>query len=585
MAEQPRAPRGKPANQTGAPAHRAETAVNRGSTTGSTKDRVRDLSGTHLGEFLLLRKLGSGGMGEVYLAQQVSLKRQVALKVLREDLMADETAGKRFAVEAEAAAKLTHANIVQIYAYGQADGMSYMALEYVQGMNLRDYVAKKGPVNPRFAMKVMEQVAAALHHAADAGIVHRDIKPDNILLTRKGEVKVADFGLARLRVDKPVNLTQTGVTMGTPLYMSPEQVEGKQLDPRSDLYSFGVTCYYMLSGQPPYRGETALAIAVQHIKGEPEPIEKLRPDLPADLCRIVQKLMAKHPDQRYQTGRQVVRDLQKLKGELAASAQDDEAIEQKAKQAASTVVPVEPARASILKRTFRLETMRRYMVWWFAATLLLGLLAGAGYGWYRRAPDLRPRPGDVPPPPAVASWEDVPKEKSAELQYRYATWAGQHANPQAAWLAVINYWSSEPDWVLPAQMQLGQHYLDEHELDKADRHFADMSTAVDEKTRLAGEVGKAAVLSLRLDPVGSQTALWEIVKDSSVASDPKSSADRMVLGMILATLERNYRNLGRDWEPEVKSWANRRLRQFRPLQGALPGDPPPPGQPGRSPNG
>jgi serine/threonine-protein kinase len=521
-------------------------------------------------------------MGEVYLAQQQSLKRQVALKVLREDMVADETAGKRFAVEAEAAAKLTHANIVQIYAFGPYDEVTCMALEYVQGMNLRDYVARKGPVTPRFAVKVMEQVAAALHHAADAGIVHRDIKPDNILLTRKGEVKVADFGLARLRVSKPVNLTQTGVTMGTPLYMSPEQVEGKELDPRSDLYSFGVTCYYMLTGQPPYRGETALAIAVQHIKGEPEPIDKLRPDLPPDLCHIVQKLMAKDPDQRYQTGRHVSRDLQKLKGELAASARDEAAIEETGKQAALVTVPVEPARASILRRTFRLETMRRYVIWWFAATLLLGLLAGAGYGWYRRAPDLRPRAGDVPPPPPVASWEDVPKEKSAEQQYRYAKFAGQYSDPEAAWLAVINYWSSEPDWVLQAQLQLGQHYLDEHQLEKGQRHFTEMNAAIDEKTRLAGEVGKAAVLSLRPDPVGSQTALWETVKDSPVASDPKSSADRMVLGMILTTLERNYRNLGIEWDPDVKDWATRKLQKFRRT---APGDQPPPGQPGRSPNG
>jgi len=571
MAEQPKLPKGKHADQTTAPAARVETAANRGSTTGSTKDRGRDLSGTHLGEFLLLRKLGSGGMGEVYLAQQVSLKRQVALKVLREDLTADETARKRFAVEAEAAAKLTHANIVQIYAFGPADGTSYMALEYVQGMNLRDYVAKKGPASARFAVKVMEQVAAALHHAADAGIVHRDIKPDNILLTRKGEVKVADFGLARLRVDKPVNLTQTGVTMGTPLYMSPEQVEGKQLDPRSDLYSFGVTCYYMLAGQPPYRGETALAIAVQHIKGEPEPIERLRPDLPPELCRIVQKLMAKDPDQRYQTGRHVARDLQKLRGELAASEPEDDAVEDQAKQAVPITIPGEPAHASLLVRTFRLETMRRYVVWWLAATLLLGLLGGAGYGWYRRAPDLRPRPGDVPPPPPQASWQDVPKEKTAGEQYRYATWAGQYANAEAAWLAVINHWSSEPDWVLPAQMQLGKHYLDEHQLDKAEKHFAEMTTAADEKTRLAGEVGKAAVLSLRDDPERSQAALWEVVKDSSVASDPKSLADRMILGMILSTLERNFRNLGIEWEPEVKSWANRRMRDFKPLPGTRPG--------------
>jgi serine/threonine-protein kinase len=323
----------------------------------------------------------------------------------------------------------------------------------------------------------------------------------------------------------------------------------------------------MLAGQPPFRGETALAIAVQHIKGEPEPIEKLRPDLPPELCRVVQKLMAKDPDQRFQTGRHVSRDLQKLRGELAASVQEDESAADAARQSAPISVPVEPRRDSLLKRTFRLETMRRYVVWWFAATVVVGLLSGVGYGWYRRAPDLRPRPGDVPPPAPVTSWQDVPKEKTAGEQYRYATWAGQYANAEAAWLAVVNHWASEPDWVLPAQLQLGKHYLDEHQLDKAERHFAEMSSAVDEKTRLAGEVGKAAVLGHRDDPVRSQAALWEVVKDSGVASDPKSLADRMILGMILSTLERNYRNLGTDWDPEVKGWANRRIRDFKPMPG------------------
>jgi tRNA A-37 threonylcarbamoyl transferase component Bud32 len=548
----------------------------------------RELANRQLGDFLLLRRLGSGGMGEVYLAQQMALKRQVALKVLRQDMMSDDTARRRFAVEAEAAAKLTHNNIVQIYASGTQDGIHYMALEYVQGLNLRDYVAKKGPVTAAFALRVMEQVAAALQHAAEAGVVHRDIKPDNILLTRKGQVKVGDFGLARLRLEKPVHLTQPGVTMGTPLYMSPEQVEAKPLDSRSDLYSFGATCYYMLVGQPPYRGDTALAIAVQHIRKDPEPLATMRPDLPAELCRVVHKLMAKNPDERYQTGRQLLRDVQKLRNELDTEENEPAiaaAVATAEKSSAAMPVPRDPAfdASAIWIR------LRRPAWQWFAASVVLALASGAAYGWFCRAPDLRPRADRQPSPTATARWEDVPKKENAEAQYRFATWAGQDIDAEAAWLAVIHYWTAEADWVLVAQMELGKHYLMEHMLDKADGLFGEMTQAFDDRTRLAGEVGKAMTLSFRDRPGESQIALWEHVRETSLGLDrrpgggPTALADRTLLSMILWTFERNYRDLGLDWDDDVKKWANRRIQRIRPLANPRPGDPG--GGPVRSPNG
>src|SRR5262245_33498007 len=230
-----------------------------------------DLSGRRIGDYQLLRRLGRGGMADVYLAEQLSLKRQVAFKVLRSNLAGDEAYVRRFHHEAQAAASLVHANIVQIHEVGCVDGIHYIAQEYVQGQNLREWMARHGPPDLRMAMTIMRQVAAALHKAAGQGIVHRDIKPENIMLARTGEVKVADFGLARLSGDgAALNLTQVGVTMGTPLYMSPEQVEGRPLDPRSDIYSFGVTCYQMLSGVTPFRGDTALSVALQHLKSQPD---------------------------------------------------------------------------------------------------------------------------------------------------------------------------------------------------------------------------------------------------------------------------------------------------------------------------
>src|SRR6476646_9255563 len=152
--------------------------------------------------------------------------------------------------------------------------MHFMALEYVEGRNLREYLERKGPPELLVSLSIMRQVASALQRAGELGIIHRDIKPENILLTRKGEVKVADFGLARcLTGDGPVlNLTQSGVTMGTPLYMSPEQVEGKPVDGRSDIYSFGVTCYHMLAGHPPFEGESPFEVALKHVRAEPTPL-------------------------------------------------------------------------------------------------------------------------------------------------------------------------------------------------------------------------------------------------------------------------------------------------------------------------
>jgi serine/threonine-protein kinase len=272
-----------------------------------------DLSGRQLGNFRLLRRLGRGAMAEVYLAEQSLLRRRVAVKVLKPELADDRTYLRRFEREAQAAASLVHANIVQIYEVGHVDGLHFIAQEYIQGQNLREWITRNGPPDLPHALSVMRQVAAALAKAAEQGVVHRDVKPENIMLTPSGEVKVADFGLARIaREGEAIDLTRIGITMGTPLYMSPEQVEGKPLDHRSDLYSFGVTCYHMLGGSPPFSGETALGVAVQHLKKQPEPLENLRPDLPAPLCRLVHKMLVKEPEHRCQSALEVLRELRRL---------------------------------------------------------------------------------------------------------------------------------------------------------------------------------------------------------------------------------------------------------------------------------
>ena len=259
-----------------------------------------NLSGRRLGGYRLVRCLGSGAMADVYLAEQESLARQVAVKVLRPETVRQATAVQRFEQEARAAAGLVHGNIVQIHEVACIDGVHFLAEEYVAGPTLKTWLAVRGPLDPRQAVAVLGQVGSALARAAEHGVVHRDIKPENLLVTPSGDVKVADFGLARvLAGPEGMELTQEGMTLGTPLYMSPEQAEGRAVDTRSDLYSLGATVYHLLAGGPPFDGKTPLAVAMAHIREPLVPLADRRPDLPAGLCRIVDTLLAKEPHERF----------------------------------------------------------------------------------------------------------------------------------------------------------------------------------------------------------------------------------------------------------------------------------------------
>ncbi|MCA9082959.1 MAG: protein kinase [Planctomycetaceae bacterium] len=276
---------------------------------------MSDLVNKTLGEFRLLKHLGSGGMADVYLAEQTSLQRHVAVKVMKPSLIA--TSGEvmlaRFKQEAMMAAGLNHPNIVQVYTVGEEDGLHYIAQEFVQGKDLASILKSKGVPDIGACLHVMRQVASALKASGQAGIVHRDIKPENILVTKKGEVKVADFGLAQLHDNRDGGgITREGMTLGTPLYMSPEQVSGKELDPRSDIYSFGVTCYQLLSGKTPFSGASPMAIAVQHLNTAPPSLKDQNPRLPDVICRMVHRMMAKRRSLRYASASDIVSDLKHL---------------------------------------------------------------------------------------------------------------------------------------------------------------------------------------------------------------------------------------------------------------------------------
>ena len=278
---------------------------------------TNDLCGRTLGGYRLLRRLGSGAMADVYLAEQQSLSRRVAVKVLRPETLRHPAAVERFAQEARAAAALVHGNIVQIHEVACIDGIHFLAEEYVAGPSLKAWLAARGPLDALAGLSVLSQVGSALVKSAQAGIVHRDIKPENLLVTPAGEVKVADFGLARVLEDD-LELTQQGMALGTPLYMSPEQAAGRPIDVRSDLYSLGATVYHLVAGQPPFTGATSLAVALAHQRDEPTPLAAFRPELPAGLGRIVEQLLAKRPEERCETPTELLQAVEAV--EMAISA-------------------------------------------------------------------------------------------------------------------------------------------------------------------------------------------------------------------------------------------------------------------------
>ncbi|MEW6357347.1 MAG: SUMF1/EgtB/PvdO family nonheme iron enzyme [Planctomycetota bacterium] len=267
------------------------------------------LIGSKLGVLELKEKLGQGGMGAVYMAINTPLDRMVAVKVLPEELVKNNPAFlERFYREARMAAKLNHSNAVMVYSVGEQQGRHFIEMEFVQGMNLRQVVQKQGRVEVKEASRIIADAARALAAAHEKEIIHRDIKPDNIMLTEKGEVKVADFGLARVTTADS-SITMSGQVMGTPLYMSPEQGQGKPTDGRTDIYSLGATYYHALVGLPPFTADTPLQVMMKHAtEAVSWPADAA--DIPVEIRRIVERMMAKDPGQRYATCEAVIADIE-----------------------------------------------------------------------------------------------------------------------------------------------------------------------------------------------------------------------------------------------------------------------------------
>src|SRR5688572_10935872 len=274
------------------------------------------------GRYRMSRKLGGGGMADVYLAEDQELGRRVAVKMLHARYANDEQFVERFRREATHAAGLSHPNIVSIFDRGEADGSYYIVMEYVEGRTLKELIRSRGLCPVPVAIAYTRQILSALRYAHRSGVVHRDIKPHNVIVDPEGVVKVTDFGIARAGASQ---MTEEGAIIGTAQYLSPEQARGAPVDQTSDLYSTGIVLYELLTGTVPFTGDTPVEIAMKHLQQTPAPPSSHRPEVPRDLDYVVLRALAKDPAERYHTAEDMDSDLERIGRGIGVSAETAEA--------------------------------------------------------------------------------------------------------------------------------------------------------------------------------------------------------------------------------------------------------------------
>jgi serine/threonine-protein kinase len=336
------------------------------------------------GRYRILRKLGSGGMANVYLAEDQELGRRVAIKILNDRHANDDQFVERFRREAKNAAGLSHPNIVSIYDRGEAEGTYYIAMEFLDGRSLKELIVSRGPAPVSVAIDYTRQILAALRFAHRNGIVHRDIKPHNVLVDGEGRLKVTDFGIARAGASQ---MTEAGSIIGTAQYLSPEQAKGAPVDQTSDLYSVGVVLYELLTGVVPFSGDTPVEIAMKHLSAVPDPPSSHRSEIPRELDKVVMRALAKDPHERYQTAEEFDADLARVARGAAVSPATEEA----ATAIISRPAPVVAAPTAVTQLRqpppytppaayYDYEEPRRRAFWPWALALLF--VAGAVVGGY-----------------------------------------------------------------------------------------------------------------------------------------------------------------------------------------------------------
>jgi eukaryotic-like serine/threonine-protein kinase len=348
------------------------------------------------GRYRILRKLGSGGMANVYLAEDEELGRRVAIKILNERYASDEAFIERFRREAKSAAGLSHPNVVSIYDRGEAEGTYYIAMEVIEGRSLKELILTRGALPVDVAVSYAKQLLEALRFAHRHGIIHRDIKPHNVLVSAEERVKgheprlkVTDFGIARHGASQ---MTEAGSIMGTAQYLSPEQARGAPVTAASDLYSAGVVLYEMLTGKVPFAGDSAIEIAMKHVNQLPKPPSQLRAEIPSDLDKVVLRALAKEPEDRYQTAEAFIEDLERVEAGLPITRETATAataiLAGGAAGAATSVLPDSAEKVAAPPRRppprppeyeYEERPKRRVLPWLLVALLL----AGAAFaGWY-----------------------------------------------------------------------------------------------------------------------------------------------------------------------------------------------------------
>jgi len=334
----------------------------------------------------MVDRVAAGGMGEVFRAHDAVLAREVAVKVLHRSLAGDPAFVDRFRREARAAAGLAHPNIVAVYDWGAVDGVYYMVMEYVRGPSVRHLLNEQGRLEPAQAAEILRQTLLALGHAHHEGLVHRDMKPENLLVTQNGIVKVADFGLARAYADGRV--TQAGAVTGTVQYLSPEQIRGEPADPRSDLYSLGIVAYELLTGKLPFTGETAMAVAYKHLSDRVPSPSSVLPDLPADLDGFVAAATDRDRELRPESADVMRMDLDAISPQLppaprlSALVREIPSVTVEGGETTEVGVRLDTASG---RRMERHRKRRRLLKRFFGAILLLGLLSAAAWGTWTYA--------------------------------------------------------------------------------------------------------------------------------------------------------------------------------------------------------
>jgi serine/threonine-protein kinase len=341
------------------------------------------------GRYRIVRKLGAGGMANVYLAEDEVLGRRVAIKILNDRHAGDDQFVERFRREAKNAAGLSHPNIVSIYDRGEAEGTYYIAMEYLDGRSLKELIVARGPAPIHIAVDYARQILGAIRFAHRHGIVHRDIKPHNVLVDGEGRLKVTDFGIARAGTSQ---MTEAGSIIGTAQYLSPEQAKGAPVDQTSDLYSVGVVLYELLTGVVPFNGDTPVEIAMKHLSSLPEPPSTKRADVPRDLDLVVMRALAKNPSERYHTAEEMDADLRRISRGMAISPATEEAATAIISRPPTAVTEVKSPPPSVpyappaAYYDYQEPPRRSYWPWFLASLFVVAAILG-GFFLYQQVQD------------------------------------------------------------------------------------------------------------------------------------------------------------------------------------------------------